>query len=143
MTVIALGLLALGSFDRGSALVGLALLGAATIGVLLIAQGFARRGSVGLRIHASGSQASPLGFGKIGEEQRGLLRWFLLGPLGGLLTSMSGPRDAGDLLMALPAEHADQVIVELGALVADLQSKGSLAGMHWGLDSGQSGQPIG
>jgi hypothetical protein len=116
---------------------GIALLLIAAFGAFLLTQGLGRRGTVGVRIHSGATQASPLGFGQLGES-RGRLRAMLeaaLGPYGQLLSAASGPQDASDLLMALPGPDAERVIVELGALIADLQSKGSLAGTHWGVHS--------
>jgi hypothetical protein len=124
------GLLGISLANSGSSGTGLFFLAIAAVGGLLIAQGLARQGTVGLRIHSSGTQASPLGFGQVEETPRFAVLRALLGPYGALLPSSAG---AYDLLMGLPGPHAEQIIVELGALVADMQSKGSLARARWGV----------
>jgi len=130
-----IGLLALGLLAGGSKGSGVLLLLITAFGVFLISQGFGSRGTVGVRIHSGSTQESPLGFGQLGDgpgRMRALLDG-LLGPYGQLLSAVSGPRDASDLLLALPGPDAERVIIELGALIADMQSKGSLAGTHWGI----------
>lgn len=129
-----LGLVALADGSKGD---GILLLLIAGFGAFLISQGLGNRGNVGVRIHSSSSQVSPLGFGELGDGSRsGRLRAIiesLLGPFGQLLSTAAGPQDASDLLVALPGPDAERVVLELGALIADLQSKGSLAGTHWGV----------
>jgi hypothetical protein len=132
-----IGLLGLGTLANGSKGGGVLLLIIAGFGAFLISQGLGNRGNVGVRIHSSSTQASPLGFGELGDGSgSGRLRAIikgLLGPFGQLLSTAAGPQDASDLLLALPGPDAERVVVELGALIADLQSKGSLAGTHWGV----------
>lgn len=144
VAVALLGIAGVSGLANGSTLGGLLLLTAGIVGAMLLAQGFARRGTVGLRVSSAAAQVSPLGFGEIGDPRRGLLR-ALLGPFGPIATALMGPRDATDMLMALPARDAEQVIFELGALVTDLQSKGTLAETHWGRDAdhGFSGNATG
>lgn len=131
-----IGLLGLVGLLEESVGVGLLLLIIAGVGVFLFSQGLGQRGTVGVNIHSGSSQSSPLGFGRFGEAHGGSFKSLLtslLGPFGELLTSASGPQDARDLLVALPGPQAERVVVELGALIADLQSKGDLAGTHWGI----------
>lgn len=135
IAVALVGILGLILLAKGSALVGLVFLAFAVVGGLLLAQGLARRGTLGLRVSSGAAQASPIGFGQMGDSRRGLLR-SLLGPFGAVMTGLTGPQNASDMLMALPARDAQQVIVELGALITDLQSKGSLAETHWGRQVG-------
>jgi hypothetical protein len=122
-----LGLLGLSANRLGFAAFFLFL---AVAGAMLLKQGLGRRGTVGLRISSGAAQSSPIGFGEMGRSKGGFIR-SLLGPYATLLDSIGGPKDAADMLMALPAQDAQQVLVELGALIADLQSKGSLAETHW------------
>ncbi|HTD08347.1 MAG TPA: hypothetical protein VK680_05610 [Solirubrobacteraceae bacterium] len=133
--VCVIGLAGLSSVLEGSTGGGLLLLIIAGFGAFLLSQGLGQRGAVGVSIHSGSSQSSPLGFG--GETRGGgffkSLFVSILGPYGQLLTAASGPQDARDLLLALPGPQAEQVVVELGALIADLQSKGDLAGTHWGV----------
>jgi hypothetical protein len=99
--------------------------------IWLLVSGVGRKGSVGVRIHSGSTQASPIGFGQFGEEVGfvGAIVQRLAGPL--LL--LVGAPTAFDVLLGMPADDAERVITELGALIIDLQSKGSLAGTHWGV----------
>jgi hypothetical protein len=113
----------------GGAIV-LLLIGAAAYGV---AQRLGKRGTVGVLIHSSASELSPLSFGQFGGSG-GRLFQSLLAPLARLLP-MSSAQDARDLQVAPAGPQAEQVVDELGALIADLQSKGDLAGTHWGVEA--------
>jgi hypothetical protein len=95
--------------------------------------GAAKRGGVGVRIHSGATQASPIAFGEFGESQ---------GVVGGLLSGVAAPLQAlfqsataFDVLLGFPGQDAEKMISELGALIIDLQSKGSLAGTHWGVET--------
>jgi hypothetical protein len=134
--VALIGILGLSALAKGSVGTGLFLLVIAGVGVLLLAQGLAQRDTVGLRVHSGAAEAAPLGFGQL-EDTPGLIRR-LLGPFGHLMNSGS----AYDMLIALPGPHAELIILELGALVADMQSQGSLAGTHWGVE-GSGSSPAG
>jgi hypothetical protein len=134
-----LGLLGLTALGNGAVGIGLVFFAFTAIGVLLILQGFAHRGTVGLLVHSGATQASPLGFGEVGETSRWSFLRSLMGPFGMLFAS----RGAHELLVALPGPNAEQVILELGALVADMQSKGNLAGTHWGVEGGVQAAPSG
>jgi hypothetical protein len=131
------GLFGLISLVKGSAGSGLFLLIIAGAGAFLLARGLGNSGTVGVRIHSGSTQASPLGFGELGEPagRFWMLIQSLLGPFGHVLAAATGPQSASDLLVALPGPDAERVVTELGALIADLQSKGTLAGTHWGVVS--------
>ena len=107
----------------------LALLLAISAGLLV--RGAARRGTVGVQIHSGATQQSPISFGQFGE-QRGAFGEFLHS-LAAPFLSLLGVHTAFDVLIGFPCQDAEQVIAELGALVFDLQSRGSLAGPHWGV----------
>lgn len=135
-TTVILGLAALLQLVRGSttSFIVLALLTAGAVYSLI--RGAAQRGSFGVSIHAASSQASPIVFGLAddsgsGGPLRSTLRNFV-GSLFGLL----GAPTAFDVLEGIPAEDAERVISELGALIIDLQSKGSLASGRWGMNVG-------
>lgn len=53
----------------------------------------------------------------------------------GSLLGLFGAPTAWDVVVGIPAEDAEQVISELGALIIDLQSKGSLAKTRWGMEA--------
>jgi hypothetical protein len=99
----------------------------------LLVRGLHRRGFVTVVIHSGSSQASPIEFGEEGDSRsvgaiRSTLRT-LVGPLLGLL----GAPTAFDVMYGIPAEDAERVVSELGALLIDLQTKGSLAAERWGV----------
>lgn len=120
---------------RGALLFAVLLAGAITMLLL----GAARHGSVGVQIHSGATQASPIAFGQFGEQQGifGQLAHTILQPLTGLL----GIHTAFDVLLGFPGEDAELVIAELGALIFDMQSLGSLAGTHWGLSATMQNGP--
>lgn len=99
----------------------------------VLVSGAAKRGGVGVRIHSGSSSHSPIGFGDFGERQGFISRAFsqALGPIHSLFQM----KTAFDVLFGYPTQYAETVISELGALIIDLQSKGSLAGTHWGVDT--------
>jgi hypothetical protein len=133
MLTLLIGLVGYAALTGGHALIGIVLLALAAAGVSLLLTGLALRGTVGVRLTSSAAQSSPLGFGALGDPRGGFWR-SLLGPFGAVITLIWGPRDATDLLLAMPGPDAERVIVELGALIADLQVRGSLAETHWGRD---------
>lgn len=87
-------------------------------------------GSVGVEIHSGASQASPIGFGEVRE---GAAVGFFTNARS-LIGSLIGRPTAFDVAVGIPGEDADKVISELGALIIDLQSKGSLAAERWGVE---------
>jgi hypothetical protein len=130
LVILVCGLLALIALARGSAGKAIVLLVIAAV-AYTIGQRLGERRTVGVVIHSSQSEVSPLSFGQVGESGglRALLALFA--PLARLLSS--GAQDARDLQIAPAGPQAEQVVNELGALIADLQSKGDLAGTHWGV----------
>lgn len=130
-----LALITLGSLAARSWLVAI-ILGALTAAcIVMLARGAAKRGSVGVLIHSSATQASPIGFGQFGEQRSALgnVIHMLFQPL----LALFGVYTAFDVLVGFPGQDADQVIVELGALIFDLQTQGNLAGSHWGVEAQQ------
>jgi hypothetical protein len=100
-----------------------------TIGIIALIGGAAKRGSTGVILHAGASETSPIGFGQFGEQrsQTGQLIHALLGPL----LALFGVHTAFDVLIGFPGEQSEQLIAELGALITDLQNRGSMAANHW------------
>jgi hypothetical protein len=112
------------------------LLGIVTVvGIIALISGAAKRGSTGVILHAGASDASPIGFGQFGEQRSaiGQLIHALLGPL----LALFGVHTAFDVLIGFPGEESEQLIAELGALITDLQNRGSMAASHWSVPAGQ------
>lgn len=125
-----LGLFALASLVRGSGpgfIVFALLCGGAIWATVFLAN---KRRKVGLRVWSSLSQPTAIGFGDFG--QHGFIANVLSG-LFGPLYDLFQAKTAFDVLLGYATQEADDVIAELGALVIDLQSKGSLAETHWGV----------
>lgn len=106
--------------------------------VLAVVLGKANHGAVRVRIDAEGSDSSPIAFGRYGRH----------GPIAIMLNSLITPLraifgvfTAIDVPIGMPGEDAEKVVAELGALIMDLQTRGSLAGEHWGVRAGQGGTP--
>jgi hypothetical protein len=125
-----LGLFAVASLVRGNVF-GFFLFGVLCGGAIWMTVFLAnKRRQVGVRVWSSLSQPSAIGFGDFGE----------LGFIAKVLSGLLGPvydlfqaKTAFDVLFGYATPEADDVIAELGALVIDLQSKGSLAETHWGV----------
>jgi hypothetical protein len=109
----------------------------AVVAVCLIAMsgGSAQRGRAGVTIHSQATQASPIGFGTWSEYRN---------PLATLLSAMLNPllifmrsQTAFDVLVGRPGLDSDLLISELGALILDLQTRGTLSLDHWGEVGGQ------
>lgn len=109
-------------------------------GIIALIGGAATRGSTGVVLHAGASDASPIGFGQFGEQRSrmGQLIHALFGPL----LALFGVHTAFDVLIGFPGEQSEQLVAELGALITDLQNRGSMASRHWGVPAGQP-QPEG
>jgi hypothetical protein len=120
-------------FDRWGAAIFYGILTAGAIALLV--RSAAKRGTVGVRIQSGSTQASPIGFGAFGEEVRGGFLRSMFRAISARLLSLFGIYTAFDVLMGFPTPDAERVISELGALIIDLQSKGSLAGTHWGVET--------
>jgi len=106
---------------------GLLLAGAIT----MLVRGAAKRGSIGVQIHSGATQQSPIEFGQFGE-QHGMIGQVIHNMLSPFL-AMMGVYTAFDVLLGFPGRDAEKVIAELGALIFDLQTRGNLAGTHWGV----------
>jgi hypothetical protein len=112
------------------------LLGIVTlVGIIALIRGAAKRGSTGVILHAGASDASPIGFGQFGEQRSliGQLIHALLGPL----LALFGVHTAFDVLIGFPGEQSEQLVAELGALITDLQNRGSMAASHWSVPTAQ------
>ena len=96
-----------------------------------LAAGAAKRGAVGVVIHA-GAQGQPIIFGQAGHH--GVVARLIKLLLPGWLYEILGVFTADDVLgEGMPGEDSEQLIAELGALIFDLQTRGNLADTHWGV----------
>jgi hypothetical protein len=95
-----------------------------------------KHGRAGVVIHARATMASPIGFGYFGS-QRGSAFWtaFWL-PIRLLFRAYT----ALDVTFGAPGEDSSELIAELGALIMDLQTRGTLAEGHWGVVNAEAGQ---
>ena len=90
----------------------------------------AKRGSVGVDINTRDDGTSPISFGhgtRLGFIDT-VMRILML-PIMIFVHSYS----AFDVVAGDPAEDADRLVHELGALILDLQTRGTLAYEHWGI----------
>lgn len=87
----------------------------------------ARRGSVGVIIKSRENDNSPISFGF------GSSRWARIDGFFRRLIPFFPVYTAFDVLNGDPAEDADQLLHELGALILDLQTRGKMAYPHWGI----------
>ncbi len=98
--------------------------------IAAIASGWAERGRAGVTIHSRGTQKSPIGFGSF-STHRSAFQVFL-----GLIISSLAPfmrsETAFEVLLGRPGEDSELLISELGALILDLQTRGTLSVEHWG-----------
>ena len=131
LIAIALGFALIGAVSGQSWKTAIVLAVLLALAALMLVRGAARRGTVGVLIHSGATQQSPISFGQFGEQRGafGQLLHSLVAPI----LSLLGVYTAFDVLVGFPGQDAEQVIAELGALVFDLQSRGSLAGTHWGV----------
>jgi hypothetical protein len=136
--IILLGLAAVIELTRRSWVPAIILAALTAGGVTMLAGGAANRGSVGVMIQSGSTQESPIGFGQFGDQR---------GPVGSLfhalfhpLLALFGVFTAFDVLLGFPGQDSDQVVAELGALIFDLQTRGSLANTHWHIAPAE-GQP--
>jgi hypothetical protein len=113
------------------------LIGAAMIGYAL--SRFGRMGTVTIQVYSQQTSMSPVSFGNAWADRGGgIVRSFIRGISGpvGILTSLFGAQDAFDFQLGFPGPDAIQAASELGAMVIDLQSKGTLAEAHWNVLTG-------
>jgi hypothetical protein len=97
-----------------------------------------RRGSVGVIISSRDDGSSPIAFGRgprVGLVDR-IIRMLMFPIL-----IFFPAYNAWDVIDGDPAEDADRMLHELGALVLDLQTHGHLAYPHWGIMP--AGEPAG
>jgi hypothetical protein len=90
----------------------------------------ARRGSVNIEIQARGYNASSIRFGHLGGERffDQMVRYLFFPIL--FFVKFYG---AGDVAAGDPGADADQLLHELGALILDLQTRGTMSYPHWGI----------
>lgn len=90
-----------------------------------------RRGDVGVVIKSRENNNSPIAFGHL-PQQRGFLDTIgrlLIFPIALFLRSYS----AFDVVAGDPADHANELLHELGALIIDLQTRGTMAYPDWNI----------
>jgi hypothetical protein len=122
-----LGLGAIGAILANRLLLAffLVALTAGCVAVMLLS----KRGRVGVVIHSRESDTSPISFGNV---DRGLIG-SLIDAFSRPFLSLFGIFTAFDVTVGRPGPDSDQVIDELGALLLDLQTRGTEAGSHWGI----------
>jgi len=100
--------------------------------IAAIAAGWAERGRAGVIIHSMATMASPIGFGTFNTYRNPLEAFFgaLLSPIQVFFRAHT----AFDVLVGRPGEDSDQLISELGALILDQQTRGSLSAERWNLE---------
>lgn len=118
----------------GVTVVGVVLILIGVILAIAVIAGLGGHGAVTVQVYSEQESPSPVSFGNAwaadgGGFFRGIIRSFS-SPIG-MFTSLFGAHDAFDFLLGNPGPDALQVASELGAIVADLQTKGSLAATHW------------
>jgi hypothetical protein len=87
-----------------------------------------RRGSVQVVISSRESDNSPIGFGHGPRSGLGVFRR-VFRPVMFFFPAYT----AFDVMVGDPAEDADKLLHELGALILDLQTRGKMAYPHWGI----------
>lgn len=99
--------------------------------VVMVIRDANRRGDVGVIIQSRENDNSPIAFGHL-PRQRGFLDTIgrlLILPVALFLRSYS----ASDVVAGDPADHAEQLLHELGALIIDLQTRGTMAYPEWNI----------
>lgn len=101
--------------------------------LIALARDASKRGSIGMSIHSRGNQASPINFGHSGGAGFfGIVVRLFMWPVLIFVPSYS----ALDVAAGDPAEDAAALVHELGALIIDLQTRGTMAYEHWGIVPG-------
>jgi hypothetical protein len=128
------GLLTLGTLF--SLLLPLTLLFAILTGVCfaLLFTDWAQRGYAGVTLQARHVSDSAVSFG--GGPRNSLFLTLLLSPLLVFVHLFLRSYTAVDVLVGKPGKDSEAIISELGALIMDLQTQGSFASQHWGVDGG-------
>jgi hypothetical protein len=131
LVLIALfGLAAIGSLIAREWLICIVSLVVVAICLIITGQGSAQRGRAGVTIHSLATQASPIGFGTWSEHTNPFVA--LLSAFFNPLLSFMRAQTAFDVLVGRPGQDSDQLISELGALIMDLQTRGTWTLEHWG-----------
>jgi hypothetical protein len=105
--------------------------------LIALARDASKRGSIGLSVHSRGNQASPINIGNSGRTGfLGIVVRLFMWPVLIFVPSYS----ALDVVAGDPAEDATQLVHELGALIIDLQTRGTMAYEHWGI--GLDAEPV-
>ena len=100
------------------------------ISLIFLVRDAASRGSIGMSIHSRENGHSPINVGHVGRVgSLGLLGRLFLWPVLIFFPSYS----ALNVVFGDPAEDAAQLVHELGALIIDLQTRGTMAYEHWGI----------
>lgn len=133
--IVLFGLGAIGSLLARDVLGIVFCLAIVAICLIVMAGGSAQRGRAGVTIHSQATHASPIGFGTW-SEYRNPLATLLSAILNPLLIFMRS-QTAFDVLVGRPGLDSDLLISELGALILDLQTRGTLSLDHWGEVGGQ------
>lgn len=103
----------------------------AVISLIFLVKDAASRGSIGVSIHSRENGHSPINVGH-GQSAGsvGMLGRVFLWPILLFIPTYS----AIDVAFGSPAEDAARLVHELGALIIDLQTRGTMAYEHWGID---------
>lgn len=126
--------------SKGTAAVILAILAVASI--LTLFTDAAQRGNAGVTIHSREAATSPVAFGGIGVRSAllqalfAVALFFIFPPLL-LLRILLRSYTAFDVASGRPGDDSAAIIAELGALIMDLQTRGTFAGEHWGVQQPQ------
>jgi hypothetical protein len=98
---------------------------------IVLVRDASRRGDVGVVINSRENDNSPIAFGHL-PRQRGFLDALgrlLIFPIALFLRSYS----AWDVIAGDPADQANELLHELGALIIDLQTRGTMAYPEWNI----------
>jgi hypothetical protein len=99
--------------------------------VIALVRDASRRGDVGVVINSRGDENSPIAFGHL-PRQRGFLDALgrlLIFPIAIFLRSYT----AFDVMAGDPGDNAGELLHEVGALIIDLQTRGTMAYPEWNI----------
>jgi hypothetical protein len=128
--IVFFGLGAIGSLLARDVVTLLVCLAVVAACLLIIAGGSGQRGRAGVKIHSLATQATPISFGTF-DVYRNPFLIILTTIINPLLLFMRA-QTAFDVLVGRPGVDSDALISELGALIMDLQTRGTLSLDHWG-----------
>lgn len=102
----------------------------------------AQRGTAGVEIHSREAATSAVEFGGIGGRNPmldGLINvaLFLVFPPLLIFRLILRSYTAFDVTRGRPGDDSGAIIAELGALIMDLQTRGTFAGEHWGVQQSE------